>query len=228
MEYSFLHKLPPTSGLVDLYCERTLDGLFAEPWNLFSNVVFFIVFFVIRKRLAAENITSRLFQSLNFLILAIAIGSTLFHSFARFWALVLDVGPISIFMLLYVITYLVCILRLDTRRVIVISVLFVLFTASLRVIKVEGLNNSEFYFSPLLAILLMFIDRYRRHDVSAKMYGFTLISFSAALFCRIMDAQICAIFPIGTHFLWHVFNGACVYFCMKAIILARQSRLVSS
>ena len=218
MDKSWLHEIPSLTGLVDLYCERTTDGLLAEPWNLFSNLAFFIAFFAVRKLRPPSCAT--LFRILQYLILAIAIGSSLFHSFARFWALFLDVGPISLFMVVYVITWLTCVLRLKTSTTVALTVLFVVCTAFLRVFKVEILNNSEFYFSPLLVIALLYIDRLRRFPAEAKTYGIALAFLCASLFFRIIDVHICQYFPIGTHFIWHICNGGCLYYAMKGLSIS--------
>ncbi len=221
MDGSWFHAVPPLSGLVDIYCERTADGLLAEPWNLFSNLVFFIVFFAAGK-FRPPRCTS-LFSLLRYLVLAIAVGSSLFHSFARFWALFLDVGPISLFMVVYVVTWLTCVLRLKTSTTVVITLLFVVGTAFLRVVKIEFLNNSEFYFSPLLVIAWLYLDRMRRHRAEATTYGIALACFAAALLCRILDAHVCPYFPTGIHFLWHIFNGGCLYYAMRGLSMALTS-----
>lgn len=215
MDSAWLHAMPPLIGLVDLYCERTVDGLLAEPWNLFSNLAFFIAFFAVRRLHPPSCVL--LFRILQYLILAIAVGSSLFHSFARFWALFLDVGPISLFMVIYVITWLTCVLRLKASTTVIITLLFVICTVVLRVFKIEFLNNSEFYFSPLLVIALLYLDRLRRRGIEATTYGIALAFFVAALFCRILDAHICPHFPTGTHFLWHIFNGGCLYYAMQGL-----------
>ncbi len=222
MNESWLHTIPPWQGLVDLYCERTADGLLAEPWNLFSNLALFIAFFATRK-LHPPRCT-KIFALLQYLILAIAIGSSLFHSFARFWALFLDVGPISLFMVVYVITWLRGVLCLKMGATVIITLLFVIFTAFLRVFKIEWLNNSEFYFSPLLVIAVFYLDRLRRGRDEAETYGIALVFFAASLFCRIIDAHICVYFPTGTHFLWHIFNGGCLYYAMRGLHFALASR----
>ena len=215
---SWLHTIPPFSGLVDLYCERTADGLLAEPWNLFSNLAFFIAFFAVLKFKPTNNI--KIFTTLKFLILAIAIGSSLFHSYARFWALLLDVGPISLFMVVYVIAWLKGVLRLKTGTTIALTVVFVVFTSFLRVYKIEVLNNSEFYFSPLLVIALFYIDRLRRRVAEASTYGIALAFLAAAILFRVLDVHICQYLPIGTHFLWHICNGGCLYYAMKGLHIA--------
>ena len=198
--------------MVDLYCERTLDGLFAEPLNLLSNLAFFVVFFALFSR---SQGSARL---LVYLILAIAIGSSLFHAFARVWALVLDVGTISLFMVAYVGMYLRQVLNWSLKRTILGTSIFVVITGVLRFVHIEGLNYSEFYLSPLLLLAL-----FMWHQRQAKLQGrramqWALGSFSAALFFRIADLHICEHFPAGTHFLWHVCNGLCLYFAMVAYL----------
>jgi hypothetical protein len=54
-----------------------------------------------------------------------------------------------------------------------------------------------------------------------------LISFAA----RTLDARVCAAFPLGTHFLWHLLNAALLFILIRAAIVysaparaARRSR----
>lgn len=212
-----MHSMPNMTGLVDLYCERTTDGLFAEPLNLLSNIFFFLIFFVLIRRGLP---TAAIYRLLCYLILAIAIGSSLFHSFARFWALALDVGPISLFMLVYVVAYLRLVLSLSTWKVVGYTLLFVVFSGTLRFVKVESLNHSEFYFSPLLVLAMMVVDRYRRGCQSLSHYAFSFGSFVFAVFFRILDMHICPLLAIGTHFMWHVCNAGCLYWAMQGLMKA--------
>ena len=216
-----MHSVPNLTGLVDLYCERTTDGLLAEPLNLLSNIFFFLIFFVlIRRGLPPIGI----YRLLCYLILAIAIGSSLFHSFARFWALVLDVGPISLFMLVYVVGYLRLVLSLPIRAVIGYTLLFVVVSGALRFVKVDALNHSEFYFSPLIVLAMMVVDRYRRGCQSLSYYTFSFVSFVFAIFFRILDMHICPVLAIGTHFMWHVCNAGCLYWAMQGLMTAENKR----
>lgn len=43
--------------------------------------------------------------------------------------------------------------------------------------------------------------------------------FVVSVICRMIDPLVCASFPLGTHFLWHVFNGL-----MLAVLLAATAR----
>ena len=197
-------------GLVDLYCERTLDGLFAEPLNLFSNLAFFVVFFALRRHCRGST------QLLLYLVLAIAIGSTLFHAFARVWALVLDVSSISLFMLAYFVMYLRQVLNWSPLRTALFTAIFVLVTAVLRFVHIEWFNYSEFYLSPLVVLALFMWHQQRAGLIGTKDLQLALACFGVALFFRIADVHICEYFPAGTHFLWHVCNGACLYFATIA------------
>ena len=200
--------------MIDIYCERTADGLFAEPLNLFSNLAFFAVFFVLRGSVRAH----RHLLPLLYLILAVAIGSSLFHSFARLWALILDVAPISLFMVVYLVVYMKHVLHWQPKRIYWATALFVIVTACLRVVHFDFLNYSEFYFSPLLVIACIVVDRYRKQCVTGKYYLFALLCFVFALTLRIIDSVVCDVLPIGTHFFWHFFVAGCLYFCMRGLV----------
>ncbi|MEW6631393.1 MAG: hypothetical protein AB1440_11025, partial [Pseudomonadota bacterium] len=43
--------------------------------------------------------------------------------------------------------------------------------------------------------------------------------FVVSVICRMLDPIVCASFPLGTHFLWHIFNGL-----MLAVLLAATAR----
>jgi len=60
--------------------------------------------------------------------------------------------------------------------------------------------------------------------------GVFLISFAA----RTLDARVCAAFPLGTHFLWHLLNASLLFILIRAAIVysaparaARRSRSAS-
>ena len=83
--------------MISLYCERTAPGLWAEPFNVISNIGFAIAAWAIwqlRRDVSAPLPLVRFFTALTF---TIAIGSALFHMLATPWARVLDEGPIVLF-----------------------------------------------------------------------------------------------------------------------------------
>ncbi|CAN0575733.1 unnamed protein product, partial [Laminaria digitata] len=89
---------------IDIYCERLGPGLLAEPVNAVTNLAFIVAaYFLVRMILRADPVVRRDagIWALIALVLAIGIGSSLFHTFATRWALLTDVIPIAIFILVY-------------------------------------------------------------------------------------------------------------------------------
>jgi hypothetical protein len=83
--------------VVDLYCERLGPGLWAEPLNALTNASFLVAaWFSWRMAARQQRLTSGVWLLIG-LMIAIAIGSGFFHTFATNWARILDVVPILIF-----------------------------------------------------------------------------------------------------------------------------------
>ena len=57
-----------------------------------------------------------------------------------------------------------------------------------------------------------------------RLLGLVAILITAAITFRSLDFVACAWVPIGTHFLWHIFNGVVFYCAMRAIILKQALR----
>ena len=86
------------------YCERGGDpGFWAEPLNAISNGAFILAGLAAAWQLARSPRKDRaLFEWLLIaVILAIGVGSFLFHTYATVWAIPFDTIPISLFMLAY-------------------------------------------------------------------------------------------------------------------------------
>jgi len=46
--------------------------------------------------------------------------------------------------------------------------------------------------------------------------------FTLSLCLRTVDAAACERFPLGTHFLWHLLNGAVLYLAVRSLLGAVQ------
>ena len=57
----------------------------------------------------------------------------------------------------------------------------------------------------------------RRMPIRGLLLAATL-AFLAALFFRSIDIRVCAAFPVGTHFLWHLMNGLMVGLILMALL----------
>ena len=83
---------------VNSYCERTDAAYWSEPLNAVSNAAF-LVAAALCWRMTAGDRGARL---LVLILAAIGVGSYLFHTHARVWAMMADVLPIQAFILVYI------------------------------------------------------------------------------------------------------------------------------
>lgn len=207
---------------VDLYCERTGPGLWAEPANALTNVAFIAaglwgVWQVRRYR------TGAFAEVLAWWVVAIGIGSTLFHTFASKGTIWADILPIAGFTLAYTLFNLRRFLGMDWGKAILVFVAFYavagLITYAVPDWLRQASNGTTGYLPPFLA-LAFFGAWVAATGNRAGWYNLTGSAiFVVSVICRMIDPLVCASFPLGTHFLWHVFNGL-----MLAVLLAAVAR----
>ncbi len=202
---------------VDLYCERIGAGFWAEPINALTNISFILAAWGAWRLSRRSSTLSPGIWLLLATAVAIGIGSFVFHTVATNWARVLDVLPILIFQLLF--------LWLYGRRVIALTrptsgLLLAGFLAAAFLGRQfpAVLNGSLIYAPAFLAILALGLY----HARTAANGRFDLLAaaavLAAALFFRTIDNTVCSTLPIGTHFLWHLSNGAVVYLAMRSLV----------
>lgn len=92
-------------NFIDIYCERTGPGFLAEPINAFTNLAFFIAAFLALLLARKEKALDWRSGILIGLIVVIGTGSTFFHTFATFWAMLSDSLPILIYQITFIIFY---------------------------------------------------------------------------------------------------------------------------
>lgn len=191
---------------IDIYCERLGPGLWAEPLNLVSNLAFiFGALYAwprVRHDLGARVLCVALF--------AIGICSALFHSFAERWAETADVASIAIFVLIY--------LFIAARRFarwpgpvgmigILLFVIYMILVPPLLKDITGPLNGSLAYVSICLAIVLLAMLASLRFGVAARGLLAGAIILAISIGFRSVDMEVCAVWPHGTHFMWHTLNG---------------------
>ena len=208
------------------YCERASDLFWAEPINATTNLIFLVAAFVlIRKlRVLAEPL-SKVWDIwlLTILISGIGIGSFLWHTFATSWAELADVIPIALFVTLFLVSFLLRILRLKISWVLFWTILFHGFTFYLLTsLPTDLLNGSVIYLPAWIGLWMLVIYS----KVINLKYGnrlvFAAIAFTLSLTFRTIDRLVCDFWPWGTHFLWHLINGIALYFLMSVLIKARM------
>lgn len=202
---------------VDLYCERLVPGLLAEPMNAATNVAFFVAAWVLWRQARREGSCPDELSVLIGLMVAIGVGSGFFHTFAETWAMVLDVIPILLFQLAFLWIYARRVIRWKVWSAAGLVGGFLLASLYARGFP-HLLNGSLTYALAIIAILAL--GTY--HWLAQKRARFMLIAaagvFALSLFFRTIDDAVCPQFPLGTHFLWHLLDAVVLYLCGRTLI----------
>ena len=204
--------------MIDLYCERAGPGLLAEPVNAFSNVAFFVAAWAAWSLARRAKAGSSEINTLLALMLAIAIGSTLFHTLATGWARVLDELPILVFQLWYIWVYLrrVLAMRAGYAASAIVAYLLAAFVSR----QYPHLVNGSLVYAPALLVLpVLGVCHFVRREPGRWLLLAAAGVFFVSVICRSVDKAACDIIPFGTHFLWHVLNSGVLYLSMRALIV---------
>jgi len=208
--------------LIDLYCERVAAGLWAEPVNAVTNLAFVLAAFC-SQRLSRSFRKQLYVRLLLLLLLAIGLGSALFHTFATRWAMLADVIPILLFQLVFLGAYAGRVMRLPWHGV---SLLLLVFLALGRVVLSMELpvNGSDSYFVPLLFLTGFGVYQFVTLKNERYLLLLAAVIFLLSLTLRSTDQTVCEYFPLGTHFLWHLLNAFVLYLCVRAYMLGERER----
>lgn len=203
----------------DLYCERLGPGLLAEPVNALTNAAFFAAAWYAWRDARAVGRTDAMTRVLIGLVVAIGVGSSLFHTFATGWARLLDELPILLLQLVYLWAY--------ARRVIGVGrwtaagLVAAYLALAIYCRGFSHLLNGSLIYTPAMTMTLGLgiyhwttQPRFRTWLVRAA--GVLL----AAVVLRTFDASLCDAFPVGTHFMWHLMVAWVTYLSLRALSTA--------
>ena len=197
---------------IDLYCERVSPGLWAEPLNAVTNVAFLAagLLLVIALRYAEPAVRrDPPILGLVLLLFAVGIGSGLFHTFAVFWAMLADVFPVALFILLYMYLALRRLIGLPLARCLIGLAVVLALVVVMPSVFGFGISTYGFALAAMLGVG-GYLHYGRRHGAGAPILATAgLFAFSLAL--RTADLPLCTVLPTGTHFLWHLMNAVVLY-----------------
>jgi hypothetical protein len=203
---------------VDLYCERVGAGFWAEPVNALTNAAFLlaaVIAFVRWWRAGARDWPT---LALIVGLVAIGLGSFAFHTLATRGAVYFDVIPIAVFIYGYLLLALRRFLALPWRATIELLVVFFAVSRVLpQFADPSALNGSLDYLPALAAMLILvwFVPSKVRPAI-----WLAAILFVVSLAFRTVDQAVCAAFPLGTHFIWHLLNAVVLLVLLDAAISA--------
>lgn len=202
---------------VDGYCERLAPGYWAEPVNALTNLAFVIAALVMAQRMGlAPGRAAQLApaakasaRGLVGMLAAIGIGSWLFHTHANRLTGVMDVLPILGFILGYLYLAARDFLALGRGVAGAVAAGFIPFAAVLAplIAQVPGLRAAAGY-APVVVLIAAFALVLRaRAPATARGLAIGAGLLSLSLVARSLDAPLCDVWPMGTHFLWHLINA---------------------
>lgn len=203
--------------MVDLYCERIDPGFWAEPVNACTNIGFMLAAWFVWRFAVHKQKQDASIAVMTGMVVAIGIGSFLFHTMATPLTRWLDIIPIFVFQLLYIGFY--------TRRIInlpvaVIGILLLVFVAAVVYGRQfpEVINGSLIYAPALLVTIILGWYHYQSRKVDRGLLLAAASIFLVSVFFRSIDNMICHRYILGTHFLWHILNAVVIYLAMRALI----------
>src|SRR6056297_3307258 len=192
----------------DGYCERTDFSYWSEPVNALTNAAFVIAAIWMWRRVRGQGMP--LAEALCAILFAIGVGSYLFHTHATAWASAADVLPIVLFILVYVYAANRHYWGLGQGGALLATAAFLPYAA----VTVPAFGALPFfevsaaYWPVPLLIALYAAALWRRHPRTARGLAAGAGLLVASLAFRSVDEALCGALPLGTHFLWHVLNGA--------------------
>ncbi|NDV86453.1 hypothetical protein GTW51_07040 [Aurantimonas aggregata] len=203
---------------IDGYCERTSDAFWAEPINAITNLAFLLaalIGFSLWRRAGRRDAAS-LF--LVVLVAVIGVGSFLFHTFANRWSSLADVVPIAVFIYAYFGMALVRFVGLLplVAGLATLAFLGASFIATPLLAPLAG--SSSGYVPALLALVGIGGGLTVAGQAQGRLVLMAGGVFALSLAFRIGDQPLCADWPLGTHFAWHILNATTLGLLLVAAI----------
>jgi Ceramidase len=201
---------------IDQYCERTDASFWSEPANALTNAAFLIaaaMAFLLWRRAGGRDGPA---LALIAVVIAVGIGSFIFHTVATRGARLADIIPIAVFIYGYLLLALRRFLSLPAAISAVILVVYVAGTQALSSLAPpQAFNGSISYMPALVALATVAMAA---HGPARRGLGLAAAIFAASLALRTADFAVCDAFPLGTHFIWHVLNAAVLYVLLQTAI----------
>ncbi|MGX9354894.1 ceramidase domain-containing protein [Roseobacteraceae bacterium S113] len=206
---------------MDGYCERLDPGFWAEPVNALTNAAFVIMAVVMWRRAAGVPEG----RWLAAVLLAIGVGSFLFHTFATVWAVIADVVPILVFTLSY--------LWLAARDYFGVSAWLAwgvvaaffpyvyLLVPLLEAVPLLGVSAG--YLPIWLLIAAAALALWRGNPPVGRGLGVGAVVLGISLILRSLDMPLCAALPVGTHLWWHILNGVMLGWMIEVYVSHRRA-----
>lgn len=212
----------PLLRQIDGYCERVGAAFWAEPLNAVTNLAFIVAGLA---AIAMARRMGRLDGPVMFLTanaIVVGIGSFLFHTFATVWAAMADTGPILVFILAYFTIAMRAYVGLGWGRAVLVMLGFLVamfaVSAGLREVLLPVMGRSVSYVPALMALGGIGLWLHARGHAAGAGLLLGAGVFAVSLTFRTLDGPACGVWPVGTHFMWHLMNGLLLWLLIVTLI----------
>ncbi|SMY08573.1 hypothetical protein [Flavimaricola marinus] len=188
---------------VDAYCERMGPEFWAEPLNALTNLGYLIVGLWTWRRMVHVPLG----PALSLILVAISVGSFLFHTLATEWAGLADTAPIGVFILLYLFALNRYVVGWPLWAALLGTAAYVPYAALMLpwLDRLPFVQISNFYWTVPIALVVYAAALRRLPLAKGLLAGAVILCVSISL--RSVDLLWCESWPLGTHFLWHTINA---------------------
>lgn len=186
------------------YCERTDFSYWSEPVNAVTNAAFLIAAMLVWRQTSGLPLA----RAMAVMLAVIGVGSFLWHTHATQWAGLADVLPILGFILLYLFAATRDFLSLSWPASLGVTLLFFPYALGFGWFMgqmIPGLGANALYLS--VAVLIAAYGLWLQGSQTGKGLLIGAGVLVASLGFRMADDAVCAVFPVGTHFMWHLLNA---------------------
>ena len=213
-------------------CEQFETIPIAEPFNVLTNFAFvgvaLALFRYARNHEDLKGFWVYDIYLLIFLVLSIGICSTIFHLFPNAQTELIDTIPIVAFINIFFISTVVRIAGCKPLETVICYIAYAGFTHILITHFPNALNDSIGYLSTMSALCVVAFYLNMKRRAAARSFLVAALLGVISLFFRSVDNAVCDLFPLGTHFLWHILNAMLIYILMKQLIrnVNRKARML--
>ncbi len=207
---------------IDAYCERLGPGFWAEPLNAATNAAFFLAALVALVLAWRAGRLDAPVAALAGLTAVIGTGSFLFHTYATAWAAMADTTPISVFILGYFAAAMNRFGGFGWGRAALLTLGFLAAMTAVSALldrAVGGLlGGSQGYLPALFGLVGVGLWLGGRGHPAGAWLLAAAATFAVSLGFRTADGPLCPVWPVGTHFLWHILNGVVLGTLLVALV----------
>jgi hypothetical protein len=210
-----------------IYCEQPSMSGFFEPFNTSTNIAFVFAGIFLIIRLTKRNVLDARAIYLSSVLISIGIGSFLWHVYRTNLTLMLDSIPIAIFVLSFLFFY----LKLVTKKILELILLFLgffIYTGILTnlLLQTEFFyfeNGGAAYFAAITYLIVLQIFNYFKKVKLIRRSLLIVFVFMMSLSFRQFDLVICDnTHLIGTHFMWHILNSITLYLMISLFYTSKN------